>query len=207
MLQFITHRTERYDEYTGTEAVLRGGCRWIQLRMKEASDAEAEAMARRLRPLCDRYGATLILDDRAELCVAAEADGVHLGKLDMAPDAARAIVGDRIIGSTANTFEDIQRAARLGADYIGLGPYRFTTTKRNLSPVLGIEGYRDIMARCKAAGIDLPVVAIGGIATADIPAIMAAGVTGIAVSGSLLSADDPAEETARMIEAMRCAAR
>lgn len=200
MLQFITHHTDRYDEITGTRAVLEGGCRWVQLRMKDAPDEEVTAVGREVGALCRRFGATFLLDDRVHLVDGLGADGVHLGKNDMPVDEARRLLGPgRLIGATANTFADIERAARAGADYIGLGPFRFTQTKRNLSPILGLEGYRDILARCRAAGIDLPVVAIGGITAADVEAILATGVTGIALSGALLGAAYPAEETRRIM--------
>lgn len=201
MLQFITHTTPRYDVCAGAAEALRGGCRWIQLRMKEAPVGEVIAAGRRLRQLCDDYGARLIIDDHVEAVAATGADGVHLGRHDMAPDEARRLLGpERTIGGTANTFEDIGRLVACGVDYIGLGPFRFTETKRNLSPVLGEEGYRTIMARCRERGYTTPVVAIGGITDADIPAIMACGVAGIALSGALLRADDPAAETAKIMK-------
>ena len=103
------------------------------------------------------------------------------------------------MGGTANTFEDSERGAGQGADYIGLGPFRFTQTKRNLSPVLGLEGYRTIMECCRNAGIALPVVAIGGITAADVENILATGVTGIALSGALPQAENTLEETQRII--------
>ena len=115
-------------------------------------------------------------------------------------DQARAILGkDRIIGGTANTFEDIVSHWKAGADYIGCGPFRFTTTKKNLSPLLGLEGYRKIISRMEAEGIRIPVIAIGGITAEDIPSILATGVGGIAVSGTVLRAHDPAAEMARLI--------
>lgn len=201
MLQFITHYNNRYDTVTGTRAVLEGGCRWVQLRMKDASDADVIAAGREVGAMCRDFGATFLLDDRVHLVEPLGADGVHLGKNDIAVDKARLILGpDRIIGSTANEYADIERAAGLGADYIGLGPFRFTTTKQRLSPVLGIEGYRDIMGRCRRDGIGIPVVAIGGITSCDVPGIMATGVTGIAVSGALLNAPSPQDETRLMIE-------
>lgn len=201
MLQFITHRTERCDEYTGAEAVLAGGCRWVQLRMKDASTREIIAMGRRVGTLCRRFGARFIIDDRVDLVGELQADGVHLGKNDMPPDEARRIIGaNRIIGATANSFDDIERAAASGADYIGLGPFRFTHTKKNLSPILGLGGYADIMQHCRRAGITLPVIAIGGITRGDAAEIMATGVTGIALSGALLAADDTAAETKKIIE-------
>ena len=199
-LQFITHYTGRYTYFDSARMALEGGCRWIQLRMKEATEEEVEKEAIRVQDLCRQYGATFIIDDHVALAKKLHADGVHLGKKDMPIAEARKLLGkDFIIGGTANTFEDVQMHYAAGADYIGCGPFRFTTTKKNLSPVLGLEGYRDIVSRMKEAGINLPIVAIGGIAFEDIPAIMQTGVSGIALSGSILRADDPIAETRRII--------
>ena len=132
------------------------------------------------------------------------ADGVHLGKNDMPVDEARRLLGhDKIIGGTANTFEDIERLHRQGTDYIGCGPFRFTTTKKSLSPVLGLEGYKRIVSDMKAHGIDLPIVAIGGILKSDIADIMQTGVTGIAVSGGILNAESPTEEMKQFISLIK----
>ena len=200
MLQFITHRSERYDEIEGAKAALQGGCRWIQLRLKDADTATVADSARQLAEICRQYGAKLILDDYVELVEATGADGVHLGKMDMPVSKARKILGNRfIIGATANSFEDIADAVESGADYIGLGPYRYTTTKKRLSPILGLEGYRDIMERCRETGITLPVVAIGGITEEDIAHLMRTGITGVAVSGAILSAENPAEYTHNLL--------
>lgn len=199
-LQFITHQTERYSYLDSARMALAGGCKWIQLRMKEASEEEIEAIALQLKPLCKEKGAILILDDHVELAKKLEVDGVHLGKKDMPIDQARQILGEAfIIGGTANTFEDVVQHHRAGADYLGIGPFRFTTTKQNLSPVLGLEGYRTILSRMKEANIELPVVAIGGIAYEDIASILDTGVHGIALSGSILRADDPVAETERIL--------
>lgn len=199
-LQFITHYTGRYTYFDSARMALEGGCRWIQLRMKEATEEEVEKEAIRVQDLCRQYGATFIIDDHVALAKKLHADGVHLGKKDMPIAEARKLLGkDFIIGGTANTFEDVQMHYAAGADYIGCGPFRFTTTKKNLSPVLGLEGYRNIVSRMREAGINLPIVAIGGIAFEDIPAIMQTGVSGIALSGSILRADDPIAETRRII--------
>ncbi|WP_405370416.1 thiamine phosphate synthase [Phocaeicola sp.] len=199
-LQFITHFTDRYSYFDSARMALEGGCRWIQLRMKDASPEELEYEARRVQTLCREYGATFIIDDHVELVKKLEADGVHLGKNDMPIAEARKILGnDFIIGGTANTFEDVQMHYAAGANYIGCGPFRFTTTKKNLSPVLGLEGYRNILNRMKEADIQLPVVAIGGITYEDIPEIMQTGVSGIALSGTILRADNPVEETRRIL--------
>lgn len=202
MIQFITHSNERYDHVEGAKLALQGGCRWIQLRMKDAMEIDFLRAAKKIRRLCDEYHATFILDDHVEWVGLTGADGVHLGKNDMPVDEARKMLGrNRIIGGTANTFDDVERLFRRGADYIGCGPFRFTTTKKNLSPVLGLEGYRSITAQMKAHDIQLPIVAIGGILHQDIPAIMQTGVTGIAVSGAILNAENPVEEMRLFISA------
>lgn len=201
MIQFITHSNNRYGYVDGARLALEGGCRWVQLRMKEATEAEFMAAAAEIGRLCKEHGATFVLDDHVEWVEKTGADGVHLGKNDMPIDEARKILGsDKIIGGTANTFEDVERLYRQGADYIGCGPFRFTTTKKNLSPVLGLEGYQHIVDQMKAHGIDLPIVAIGGILESDIKSILATGVSGIAVSGGILNAENPAEEMQRFLK-------
>ena len=108
---------------------------------------------------------------------------------------ARKILGNNfIIGGTANTFENIRMHYKAGADYIGCGPFRFTTTKKNLSPILGLKGYADIVSQMRKENINLPIVAIGGITKEDIPSLMGTGITGIAISGSILRAENPIEE-------------
>lgn len=200
-IQFITHFTERYDYIDSARLALEGGCRWIQLRMKGAADEVLLAAACEVRVMCDEYGATFIVDDNVAVAREVRADGVHLGKNDMPVVQAREILGPNfIIGATANTFEEVKAHHAAGADYIGCGPFRFTTTKEKLSPVLGLDGYRDIVSRMRNEHIELPVVAIGGITASDIPAIMQTGVSGIALSGSVLRADDPIEEMKSIIK-------
>lgn len=196
MLQFITHHTDRYDEIAGTRAVLEGGCRWVQLRMKEADEATFLSTAQEAVALCRSYHARLILDDRVEMVKRVGADGVHLGSKDMPADEARTLLGpDLIIGGTANTIDDVRRLHRQGVDYIGCGPYRFTTTKQRLAPVLGLEGYRAIVEAMRRENILLPVVAIGGITRADLLPVLQTGVSGVAISGGILDAEHPVEET------------
>lgn len=201
MIQFITHSNNRYGYVDGARLALEGGCRWVQLRMKEATEVEFMAAAAEIGRLCKEHGATFVLDDHVEWVEKTGADGVHLGKNDMPIDEARKILGsDKIIGGTANTFEDVERLYRQGADYIGCGPFRFTTTKKNLSPVLGLECYQHIVDQMKSHGIDLPIVAIGGILESDIKSILATGVSGIAVSGGILNAENPVEEMQRFLK-------
>lgn len=203
-LQFITHFTDKYSYYDSAMMALEGGCQWIQLRMKDACEDEIERVARLILPECRRMGAVFVIDDHVELALRVGADGVHLGKNDMPVDEARRLAGDGfIIGGTANTFEDVQRLATQGVDYIGCGPFRFTTTKKNLAPMLGLEGYKRILSQMKECGIGLPLVAIGGITSDDIPQLMAAGVSGIALSGSVLRAEQPVEEMRKVVEKLR----
>lgn len=203
-VQFISHHTEKYSYADSVRLALEGGCKWIQLRMKDASEDEILETASQVRKMCDRYEAVFILDDHVRLVEQTGADGVHLGKNDMPVDEARRLLGNgKIIGGTANTLDDIIMHCSRGADYIGCGPFRFTTTKKNLAPVLGLEGYKEIMEGLGKAGIKMPVAAIGGITVEDIPAIMATGINGIAISGSVLKADDPVEEMKKTINTTR----
>ena len=201
MIQFISHYTEEYSYLDSIRMALEGGCKWIQLRMKGATDNEVRPIALEAMKLCKETGATFIIDDRVELAMEIGADGVHLGKNDMPIAEARKILGNKaIIGGTANTFDDVKAHYEASANYIGCGPYRFTTTKERLSPILGLEGYSDIVSKMKANGISIPIVAIGGITAVDIPLIMNTGVTGIAVSGAVLRSDNPVESMKQLIK-------
>ena len=200
-IQFITHENQRFGYVEGAEMALRGGCKWVQLRMKDATDNKFLSIGRKVAALCRSYNATFLLDDRVHLVAELGADGVHLGKNDMPISEARRILGnEKIIGGTANTFADVQHLAAQGADYIGCGPFRYTPTKRNLAPILGLEGYRNILKQMQQAGINLPLIAIGGIVSTDIAALRDIGVNGIAVSGAVLGAADPIKEMKKLIE-------
>ena len=201
-VQFITHTAPGIDYEASAMLALEGGCQWIQLRMKQAADSEVEPIARRLLAACREHGATFIIDDRVALAKAIEADGVHLGQHDMPVQEAREFLGHGfIIGGTANTLDDVRRLHRASADYIGAGPFRFTTTNEGLAPILGLEGYAQLVAGMEAEHIRLPLCAIGGITLADIPALLATGVKGVAVSGAVLRADNPADMMRRMLAA------
>lgn len=199
-LQFITHETEQFSYREGAFMALEAGCKWIQLRMKDVAVETVLQLAEELKKACENHHALLIIDDYVEVAREVKADGVHLGKNDMPIEEARKLLGEGfIIGGTANTFEDVKRHYEAGADYLGIGPFRFTTTKKNLSPVLGLEGYRNIKQQMIEAGIILPAVAIGGITVEDIPAILATGIEGIAMSGAILQAHDPDAEIKRIL--------
>ncbi|NDW19188.1 thiamine phosphate synthase [Dysgonomonas sp. 216] len=203
-LLFISHQTDKVSYLQSVEIALQGGCRQIQLRMKDASLSEVEGVARKALELCRVYKADLYINDYVEVCKKINAKGVHLGKMDMPPAEARRVLGEGIVvGGTANTFDDIMYLHEQGVNYIGLGPFRFTTTKKNLSPVLGLNGYRDIVEQCRTSNIQLPIVAIGGITINDIPAIMETGVSGIALSSTILNADNPIEETKKIMNLIK----
>ena len=202
-VQFITHFTDSISYLESARLALEGGCRWIQLRMKHATAAQVRETASELLPLCRQYGAALILDDHVELVRECGADGVHLGLTDMPVAEARKLLPkiQYIIGGTANTLDHIRLHASSGADYIGCGPLRFTTTKDRdkLAPTLGFEGYRSIIEGMRREGLTLPVVGIGGVTAEDIPALAEAGLSGIALSGSILRAADPVAEMRRVM--------
>lgn len=203
-LQFITHFTDRYTYVDSARIALDGGCKWIQLRMKDATEAELEEAALKVKDLCSSYSATFIIDDNVMMTKHVGADGVHLGRNDMPVGEARKILGSEyIIGGTANTFDDICRLAAQGADYIGCGPFRFTTTKKNLAAILGLDGYKRLLKQMHDRGINLPLIAIGGIGYDDIPDLFGAGVTGIALSGSILRADNPVNEMKRIVDLIK----
>lgn len=203
MLQFITNPSDRYTIAQEVKMVIDGGCRWVQLRMKDASYDELKATAEDIIPICREAGVILVIDDNVALVKELRVHGVHLGKEDMNPQKARETLGPHaIIGVTANTADDIMSMRGIDVDYIGLGPFRYTSTKKKLAPVIGIDGYRAIMQEVKSKGNMLPVVAIGGITIDDAEAIMGTGVQGLAMSGAIINADNPTGYVDRVLTAL-----
>lgn len=200
-LQFITHHNDLYSYVDSARIALEGGCRWVQLRMKDVSPQLLEEIALIVQKMCRSYGATFIIDDDVELVARIKADGVHLGKNDMPIAEARKALGNGyIIGATVNRFEDVMAIlSEATPDYFGCGPFRYTTTKRGLSPILGYDGYIDIMSKMREHNIDIPLVAIGGITQGDIPDLLRCGVDGIALSGSIINAKDPLQQMREVV--------
>lgn len=191
-LHYISQQTSTLTHLAAIQRALEAGCLWVQLRVKQETEVVVGRYAEEAKKLCEQYAAKLVINDYPHIAKAVEADGVHLGLQDMALQEARSIVGDSMmIGGTANTLAHIRQRVTEGADYVGLGPFRFTTTKEKLSPVLGLEGYTTILQQMRAAGIHVPVIAIGGLVAADVPALLQTGVHGIAVSGAITHAANP----------------
>jgi thiamine-phosphate pyrophosphorylase len=187
-LHYISQAPETGAHLTAISKALNAGCKWVQLRVKDQPTELILEYAIEANRLCKQHGAKLIVNDHPEIALEAGAYGVHLGLQDMSVPRAREIVGQHmIIGGTANTLQHVEQRIAEGADYIGLGPYRFTNTKKNLSPILGWEGINAIMQRLS---IYIPIVAIGGILPGDIEHIMKTGVHGVAISGSITYADN-----------------
>ena len=202
-LHFISNETESMSHIDSIHLALGAGCRWIQLRVKNRPEEEVLSLAWEATRLCDSYAAKLVINDFPRVARAVEAYGLHLGLTDMPIPDARALVGsDMVIGGTANTWEDIALRMNEGADYVGLGPFRFTTTKQNLSPVLGATGYDSLIARMAHAARSVPIIAIGGILPEDIPALRAAGVHGVAMSSAVINADDPKKTVYQIHQAL-----
>lgn len=202
MLQFITNTESKTPVADQIKKVLEGGGRWIQIRMKGATDEEIKKVVEEVMPLCIEKEAFLILNDNPELAKRLNVGGVHLGKTDMLPSQARVLLGAAaVIGCTANTFDDVLAVRSLDVDYIGIGPFRYTETKKNLAPVLGIDGIKSITTQMAAKDITIPTVAVGGITYDDLDSlILEAGVNGVAVSGAIANADDIAAETKRFVD-------
>ncbi|WP_075590904.1 thiamine phosphate synthase [Labilibacter marinus] len=195
-LQFITYQGVEKSASQQTLEFCAGGGDWVQLRIKNKTQEEILSEAQKCVNICQTYGATLIINDNPELARSIDADGVHLGLNDMSIAEARNILGEhKIIGGTANTIEDVERLVSEGVDYIGLGPYKYTDTKKNLSPILGLEGYSKIISACNLKNIDIPIIAIGGIVNDEFEALFKTGIHGIALSSYIAKKDNIGETT------------
>ena len=159
------------------------GAGWIQLRMKGSSRQAWLAEAKAAVDACRPHGTILVVNDSVDIALESGTDGVHLGSLDTDWREARRTLGpSSIIGGTVNNPGDGRRAVESGClDYVGVGPLRFTATKRGLSPVIGIGGVRALVAELPG----IPAWVIGGVEPADLPEIRAAGAAGAAVSSFL----------------------
>jgi thiamine-phosphate pyrophosphorylase len=190
-LHYISGEGNGKSHLDNLEEACKAGVRWVQLRVKNKPFREWLELAYYARKICDLYNATLIINDNPEIAKLSGAEGVHLGKTDMNPLKVRETLGrDFIIGGSANTFQDLVILNKEQVDYIGLGPFRFTTSKSQLSPILGIGGLKMIMDQYLKEGLQIPVLAIGGIVPDDVEAILSTGIYGVAVSSCINLAED-----------------
>ena len=181
-LQYISQGNTAEEHFQHIQQVLDAGCNWIQLRIKQKN--ELQKIAEKVKFLCEEYKASFIINDFIEIAKQVDANGVHLGLNDESVETARKILGNnKIIGGTANSLSEVNQRITEKCDYIGLGPYRFTKTKQNLSPVLGIDGYKNILS--SLSNNQIPIYAIGGIELEDIKLLFETGIYGIALSGML----------------------
>lgn len=167
-------------------ASLAGGARLVQLREKELSTADLLALAREARALTAQFGALLIINDRLDVALAAEADGVHLGQTDLPVADARRLAPDLIVGASTHSAEEALRAQSQGASYINIGPIFPTNTKKWQAPFLGIEGFRNISRL-----VSVPCTVMGGIKKHHVRELLNSGARTIALVTAVSQADDP----------------
>ena len=180
------------------EAALQGGVTCLQLREKHLEDDAFLAEAREMAALCRRYRVPFIVNDRVDIALACGADGVHVGQEDMEVSEIRRMAGDKLmVGVSAHTVEEAVRAARGGADYLGLGAVFSTSTKADA----GAMSRDTLKAICQA--VDLPKVAIGGISAKNILELSGSGVDGVAVVSAIFGAPDPRRAAQDLAELSR----
>ena len=189
--QLLTHDIDGYSHEQQALDACMAGVRWIQLRSKKLSYNDLVETAKEIKRMSVIFNVTLIVNDNVDVAKEVNADGVHVGKTDTSISEARKRLGEKfIIGTSSNTYNDIEDALKNGADYTGLGPYRYTATRKNLNPLLGLDGVRDVMKQYIIQGCKLPVVAIGGVRIKDVPYLLQTGVHGVAVSSAVHEAED-----------------
>jgi len=176
------------------EAALRGGATMVQLREKEGSDEEMLATGRKLQQLTHQAGVPLIINDRINVALELDAEGVHVGQSDMTARDVRQLIGaHRILGVSAETVEEALLAEQAGADYLGVGDVYGTSTKLDGTPPIGLTGLAAVVQ-----AVSIPVVAIGGITLENAAATIQAGAAGVAVISAVVGAADP-EATTRLL--------
>ncbi|GAA4165144.1 thiamine phosphate synthase [Chryseobacterium ginsenosidimutans] len=186
-LQYISQGFTIEDQELNIRKALDNGVKWIQVRWKNAPENEFIKLCEISKKLCSDNQTVCIINDHVQIAKEIDADGVHLGLKDTSVEIARHILGEnKIIGGTANTISDVLQRMNESCDYIGLGPLRFTSTKEQLSPILGFEGYEKIIQDLNEKSLDIPkIFAIGGVVLEDIELLQQIGIYGVAVSGQI----------------------
>ena len=184
----LSHRSQ-------IERLVAGGARLIQLREKDMAPRRFYAEAETALDFARSHGVQIIINDRVDIALALEADGVHLGQEDLPPHSARKLLGnDAVIGLSTHSLDQVRAASRLPVSYLGIGPIFPTSTKKNPQPLVGLDGLR----RIREVARELPLVAIGGITLANAAAVLSAGADAVAIISALL--DDPSQITTRAAE-------
>lgn len=182
-LHYISQGATPKEHLENIQNACQSGAELVQLRLKNLSDKKILKTAQEAREITNHFQTRLIINDHYKIAKEVKADGVHLGLSDTNPTIARKeLYSWQIIGGTANTLQDCHQRLDERVDYIGLGPFKHTTTKENLSPVLGLNGYRLILEELETA---TPILAIGGITENDITELLKTGISGIAMSGEI----------------------
>jgi len=189
--QYITHDITHLSHIEQAQQACEAGAKWIQYRCLSKSDEELLQDINAIAEICDDWGTTLIVTDHVHLHGKADIQGFHIEDMDADFIALRKLVGhDITLGGSAHTVENLVRLAKEGADYVGYGPFAETETKPNNYSHLGIEGYQHVVKALKAQALTIPLLAVGGIKTFNVEALMQTGIYGIAVSGAINFADD-----------------
>ena len=182
-LHYITQGNTPEQHLENIQRACASGVEWVQLRLKKVDPKTLLEIAKKAREITGHFQTRLIINDHYKVAKEVNADGVHLGKSDACPLKVRAYLGKFYsIGGTANTLEDCKTLLEKKVDYIGLGPFQFTETKKNLSPVLGTVGYQVLLDELKT---ETPIIAVGGITLDDTTKIIQTGVYGVAVSAAI----------------------
>lgn len=191
-LQYISQGNTVKDQLWAIWNALDAGCSWVQLRYKWKADPDFMKLAEDAKRLTSDYKSVLVINDFPQVVKEVDADGVHVGLHDMQVGEARKLLGaEKIIGGTANTYSEVLRRIDEKCDYVGVGPFRFTKTKENLSPILGIEGYRNLIFKMEKAGLNIPIYAVGGIQIDDVLGLRKEKIHGIAISEMITQANEP----------------
>ncbi|MEB8345369.1 thiamine phosphate synthase [Flavobacteriaceae bacterium KMM 6898] len=182
-LHYISQGTTPKEHLENIQKACTSGIELVQLRLKDVADKKMLKLAQEAREITSHFQTRLIINDHYKIAKEVKADGVHLGQTDACPTLARKeLYTWQMIGGTANTLQDCEALIEKEVDYISLGPFRSTTTKNNLSPVLGLNGYTAIIEILKT---ETPIIGVGGITIEDATAILKTGITGLAVSGEI----------------------
>ena len=180
-------------------AAVEGGVTMVQLREKDCPTGEFITLARALKGALAPHGVPLIINDRVDVALAVDADGVHIGQSDMSYEDARRLLGpDKIIGLSVENFSDLERANSLEVDYVGISPVYGTPTKSDTAEPFGLEGLR------RAVSLSAhPTVAIGGMNATTIGEVMQTGVDGVAVVSAICSAPSPKAAAQELLDIIK----